>query len=100
MSTSSVAVPFSRSCEKLDKLIGHLESQLGVKEPFDVKKAVSAQGKPAPAVDVPSNPSSASIASDGRAAVGGGASSAQDVAAKPKKEKVDKAAAPPKMPPV
>jgi hypothetical protein len=105
MSTSqSPAEPFSNSCEKLDSLIKKLESDLGVKEPFDVKKAMSAQGKPAVAASAtaaaaaPQKPAAAAVP-----AVAAGGGSAQDApAAKPKKEKSDsnKAAAPPKAPPV
>jgi hypothetical protein len=105
MSTSqSSAEPFFNSCEKLDSLIKKLESDLGVKEPFDVKKAMSAQGKPtvaASATAAAAAPQKPAAAVPPAAAGGGG--SAQDApAAKPKKEKADKdkAAAPPKAPPV
>jgi hypothetical protein len=108
MSTSPSAAPFSGSCEKLDALIRKLESDLGVKEPFDVKKCMSVQDKPAVAAAVaaatgavPQKPAAAAAtvaAAAGGAAVAG---AAQDAAvAKPKKEKVDKPAAPPKAPPV
>ena len=110
MSTSqSPAEPFSNSCEKLDSLIKKLESDLGVKEPFDVKKAMSAQGKPAVAASAtaaaaaPQKPAAAAAAAAAVPAVASGGGSAQDApAAKPKKEKSDnnKAAAPPKAPPV
>jgi hypothetical protein len=108
MSTTPSASPFSNSCSQLDQLIKKLESDLGVQEPFDVKKAMSAQGKhasttaaaapaaphkPAPAV-TPAAPAAA-----GAATISGSAS-VQDPTAKPKKEKVDKPAAPPKAPPV
>ncbi len=109
MSTSqSSAEPFFNSCEKLDSLIKKLESDLGVKEPFDVKKAMSAQGKPAVAASVtaaaaaPQKPAAAAAAAAVPAAAAGGGSAQDAPAAKPKKEKADKdkAAAPPKAPPV
>ncbi len=106
MSTSPSAAPFSNSCEKLDALIQKLESELGVKEPFDVKKAMASQDKPAVAPSAPAAPQKPAAAATPVAAAtaaGGAAagSSAQDAAAaKPKKEKADKPAAPPKAPPV
>ena len=105
MSTSPSAAPFSNSCEKLDALIQKLESELGVKEPFDVKKAMASQDKPAVAPSAPAAPQKPAAAATpvaAAAAAGGAAgSSAQDAAAaKPKKEKADKPAAPPKAPPV
>ena len=108
MSTTPSASPFSNSCSQLDELIKKLESDLGVQEPFDVKKAMSAQGKhasttAAAAPAAPHKPAPAvtlgAAAAAGAATVSGSAS-AQDPTAKPKKEKVDKPAAPPKAPPV
>jgi hypothetical protein len=108
MSTTPSAAPFSKSCSQLDLLIKKLESDLGVQEPFDVKKTMSAQGKHAgtTAAAAPAAPHKpAPAATPGADAAAGGApvpgsASAQDTAAKPKKEKVDKPAAPPKAPPV
>jgi hypothetical protein len=111
MSAAPAAAPFANSCLKLDNLIKHLESQLGVKEPFDVKAALSTNGKPAApasapvaaaAPAAPQKPAAAAAAAGGAAAAAAGGAPAQDATSKPKKEKADKPAAPPKesKPPV
>ncbi len=99
MSTTTSVDPFSNSCSQLDKLIKKLESDLGVQEPFDVKKAMSAQAVPAAAAPA-AQPKAAAAGASGAAAAASGGAAAQDAAVKPKKEKVDKPAAPPKAPPV
>jgi hypothetical protein len=98
MTTTPSPAPFANSCDQLDKLIKKLESDLGVQEPFDVKKALSAQGKPEESASAAPKKAAATGAAAGAAASSG--APAQDAAAKPKKEKVDKPAAPPKAPPV
>jgi hypothetical protein len=110
MSAAPAAAPFANSCLKLDNLIKHLESQLGVKEPFDVKAALSTNGKPAApaaapapaAAAAPAAPQKPAAAAGGAAAAAAGGAPAQDATSKPKKEKADKPAAPPKesKPPV
>jgi hypothetical protein len=98
MSTTTSVAPFSNSCDQLDKLIKKLESDLGVKEPFDVKKALSAQGRPAEITSAaPQKVASTGAAVAAATSVG---TPAQDAAARPKKERVDKPAAPPKAPSV
>ena len=99
MSTTTSVDPFANSCSQLDKLIKRLESDLGVQEPFDVKKAMSAQAAPAAVAPAAPQKAAATIGAAAAAAASGGAP-AQDAAAKPKKEKVDKPAAAPKAPPV
>jgi hypothetical protein len=102
MSTTTSVDPFANSCSQLDKLIKRLESDLGVQEPFDVKKAMSAQAAPAAVAPAAPQKAAATIGASGAAAAAAasGGAPAQDAAAKPKKEKVDKPAAAPKAPPV
>ncbi len=112
MSTPA-ATPFANSCLKLDNLIKSLESQLGVKDPFDIKTAMPANGKPAtpapapaptaaPATVATAAPQKPAAAAGGAAAAAAGGAPGQDVTSKPKKEKADKPAGPPKesKPPV
>jgi hypothetical protein len=102
MSTTTSVDPFANSCSQLDKLIKKLESDLGVQESFDVKKAMSVQATPAAVAPAAPQKAAAATGASGAAAaaVASGGAPAQDAAAKPKKEKVDKPAAAPKAPPV